>query len=262
MYNPDKLFLRKVFNHKHNAYVPAYKTRTIKNVFNQKLVLYGNQAFYSTYANPIYTYSEPRKLSHKRSDGEKRNTNISRARNQLYILAKCNETHYPTKPIFLTLTFDPKNFSPDFLTKKSNVFPLVQHTFRKLKRHNYNPKYIGITERHKNGNIHFHLLVFNLPFLSIQQWKKYHPHGFIDIQLLDKIQNISAYFVKYMTKDFLSDSELNEKLFFTSRGLQRPSTLYNNDDIRYYIDMAKDVTLVKEITTLCQQTIKHYNLNL
>jgi hypothetical protein len=134
--------------------------------------------------------------------------------------------------------------------------------FRKLKRDYYSPRYIGITELHKNGNYHFHLLVFNLPFLSISQWKKYFPHGYIDIQLLKNIKNISAYFVKYMTKEFFSQNELNKKMYFSSRGLNRPKTLYKKEEIDYIINRAEEIVLISETTNLAQNTIKKYKLKL
>jgi hypothetical protein len=261
MYNPDKLFIRKI-KKANGIYVPA-KTRKIKNVFDKKLIVYGNECLLTLFNFPIYTYSEPNRPDGsyiKKEKGQKRQDNISKSRNELYMLAKANEKYFSHKPIFLTLTFDPKKINKDIIQDRKKTFQYTQHMFRKLKRYGYKPKYIGITERQKNNNIHYHFLVYDLPFITIQEWQKYWPHGYIDVKVLDSIDNVSAYFVKYMTKEFLTDDDLNNKLYFTSRGLNRPLTLYKKNDIEYYYNRAIKTDLISEKHLYAQQQIKKYKL--
>jgi len=235
------------------------KHSKILNVYNQKLELYGDEGILTQYNPQIYSWSNPHERT-KRTTGEKKQSNINYAKKQLYQLAKCNVNAYPHKTIFLTLTFDPKKVSD--IQEKQKALPYLQHMFRKLKRHGYAPKYLGITENQKNGNIHFHLLVFNLPYLSIEQWQNYWSHGFIDIKVLKTVKNVSAYFTKYMQKDFINDNQLNEKLFFTSRNLIRPKTLYKNSDIDYIVNDVSKKQLYSEMKTVGNVSIKKYKLSL
>lgn len=235
------------------------KHSKILNVYNQKLELYGDEAILTQYEPQIYSWSNNHERT-KRKIGEKKQSNINYAKKQLYQLAKSNVNAYQHKTIFLTLTFDLNKVSN--IQEKQNAMPYLQHMFRKLKRHKYNPKYLGITEFQKNGNIHFHLLVFNLPFLSIEQWQQYWSHGYIDIKLLKTVKNVSAYFTKYMQKDFINENQLNQKLFFTSRNLIRPKILYKNNEIDYIVNDVSNKQLYSEMKTVGNVSIKKYKLSL
>lgn len=243
MYNPDKIFIRKVFNIKSNRWEKAKKARTIKRVYNAKLIKYGKESMLTTYSKKMYSFSVPNQpKGEKRSVGKKREDNIQRARTNLYRIAKANEDYFEHRPVFLTLTFDPQLFPFDYLTKKKNTHVHFKSMIQLLRNHGYKPEYITIYEQHKSGNYHIHTLLFNMPFLSIKKWRsKYWKHGYIDIKLLADIENTSAYFVKYMKKDFHDNNELNKKLYYTSRGLNKPQEFYKNDIISYYMDKATKV---------------------
>lgn len=251
MYNPDKIFIRKAYNQKSEKWEYASKVRKIKRVYNQKLIKCGDEHILTKYSKPMYSYTEPKKnTGDKKAIGQKRQDNLIRTKVNLYRIAKANEKYFKHKPVFLTLTFDPKLFPDDYLNKKENVHVHFKTMIKKLRQYGNKCEYILIYEQHKTGNYHMHILLYNTSYISIQEWRSvYWPHGYIDIKLLDKIDNISAYFVKYMQKDFIDNNELNKKLYTTSRGLNKVQTIYNNQEIAYYVKRAKDILLVQEKST-------------
>jgi hypothetical protein len=80
-----------------------------------------------------------------------------------------------------------------------------------------------VIEFQKRGAIHYHTVLFNLPYIEndflAQVWKQ----GFIKVNRIEDVDNIGAYVTKYMTKDDYEESKsdrlIGQKSFFRSRGL-------------------------------------------
>lgn len=134
---------------------------------------------------------------------------------------------------FITLTFGQCDFdttSPIETDKRFKLFIM------RLKRYlaKYHPtielKYLAVLEYQKRGAIHYHMIC-NLPFIQKKQLAELWGHGFVKINAIDKVDNIGAYVVKYMTKE-KADSRLKGfKGYLHSRNLKEPIVLKNWDKL-------------------------------
>ena len=55
----------------------------------------------------------------------------------------------------------------------------------------------------------------------------YWQQGFIKFKDVEKVDNLGAYFCKYLGKDMFDERMFNRKKYFCSRTLKRPKELYN-----------------------------------
>lgn len=162
---------------------------------------------------------------------------MSRAKTNVRRLINANIEEYSK---FLTLTF------------KENIKDLkaANYEFNKfIKRLNYNLdkkiEYLVVVEFQDGkeyidkktgkkkkglgrGAIHYHVMLFNMPFVH---WSKLVPlwkNGSVKINAIDKktCDNVGAYVSKYMRKNIVQkegdDRLVGEKMWFRSRGLNEP----------------------------------------
>jgi len=111
---------------------------------------------------------------------------------------------------FVTLTFKPqareKLFSGDVDKHKAALFELTDY-MKRLRHHvasgveKARLRFVAVTEDHKDGTPHIHLLVHGQrPQLNARTFKKARwPHGFIDARIADA--DTAAYLTKYLTKE-------------------------------------------------------------
>jgi hypothetical protein len=167
-----------------------------------------------------------------------REQNRNRARRMCRRLINSNvRQHGAFEPVFLTLTF--KENVTD-LNEAHRLFKLF--IMRVNHRYNLTVKYVGVWEiqkgrREKYGVsvIHYHVVLFNLPFIDVNEirekvWKQ----GFIKLNAIEGVYNLGSYVTKYMTKDN-GDIPDGRKSYFTSRGLDRPQSTTNPDDVQEII---------------------------
>ncbi len=130
---------------------------------------------------------------------------------------------------FLTLTF------------KDNVIDLDKsnYEFKKfILRLNYevygkkcsNLKYSVVIEFQERGAVHYHVVLYNLPFIKADVIEKVWGNGFIKINKIDDINNVGAYICKYLTKNSDDCRLKGRKSYFNSRGLKKPIEVYLDDD--------------------------------
>ena len=122
---------------------------------------------------------------------------------------------------FLTLTFSDNKQDLRVAHKEMDIF------FKKLRRHlkNIPLKYIWVWELQKRGAIHYHVLLFDVPFIPIEKLRTMWPHGFIKINNLKEVigtANIGRYIVKYFEKSF-NENTRNIRSFACSRNLKKPA---------------------------------------
>lgn len=117
---------------------------------------------------------------------------------------------------FLTLTF------ADQVTDCKTA----NYEFTKfIKRMNYglfdskiaNLRYVGVVEFTKKKRIHYHVVLFNIPYVKAEKIADIWGNGFIKINKIKHVDNVGAYVCKYMTKDNID--LVSEKSYFTSRNL-------------------------------------------
>lgn len=176
--------------------------------------------------------------------------NISRAKSKIYELALCNEWDF-----FCTFTLDKTKYDRYDLGKFHKDY--TQKIRDLNKKEGYNIKFLLIPEQHNDGAWHMHGLMSGipvnrvLPFTvdhclpeyinsklqrgeNIYYWDTYREKfGFCVMERIKNIYRVSAYITKYICKDLdKSIQELNEHLYYCSRGLKRSEEICKG-----YIDM-------------------------
>jgi hypothetical protein len=124
-------------------------------------------------------------------------------------------------PVFLTLTLR-KNIQD---IKYSNSL----HT-KFIKRLNYyifhtkkmRIRYISVIEFQKRGAIHYHIIFFNVPYITKKEYANIWQHGFVHIRKVDENENVAKYLTKYLGKNNSDVRLQNKKRYFCSRGLLKP----------------------------------------
>jgi len=155
---------------------------------------------------------------------------ISRARKKLRLTVASNiDNKHDLK--FWTFTFDPK-----FDNTAKNEAAAREYFRQFMKRFqritSFKLKYLAIAElQKKNGRNawHFHVLFFNLGFYPHSEMSRYWRGGFVFVSTqrtrIQSIQHMIIYLSKYLSKD--TDVGRSKKLFWTSRGLKKPTVIYN-----------------------------------
>lgn len=173
--------------------------------------------------NRTYSKSNP-------DDTDSRERSLKRAKANLRRLINANVGQYGKEftAKFLTLTF------------KENVQDIEQanYEFKKfIKRLNYklygtkkaNLKYTTVIEFQKRGAIHYHTIIYNMPYLKANEIFNIWGNGFIKINKIDDIDNVGAYVAEYLGQaekgqgHDIEDYRLRgKKNYFSSKGLFKP----------------------------------------
>lgn len=123
---------------------------------------------------------------------------------------------------FVTLTFDENREHNIKNVQESNSYfkRFVQRMRRKYKDF----KYVAVIEfQDKNGRgaVHYHMIC-NLPYIEKSDLQKIWGGGFVKINRIDKVDNVGAYVIKYMTTDMDDKRLCGENAYLHSRGLEKP----------------------------------------
>jgi len=153
---------------------------------------------------------------------------INRARKKLrFTIASNIDTKHDLT--FWTFTFDPKY---DDVAKNETAAREYFHFFIKRfqRSTSFKLKYLAIAElqKKKGRNAwHFHVVFFNLSFYPHAEMARYWRAGFVFVSSkrtkIHSIQHMIIYLSKYLSKD--TDVGRSKKLFWTSRGLNKPTVL-------------------------------------
>ena len=132
---------------------------------------------------------------------------------------------------------------------------------KQLKKAGVNLYYLGVPEYHENGNIHYHLLMGDIPeklIYEIPGWLdfdykhnkrrlgkgiKLWKHGKSDIEIIKDKNRVVNYLAGYIVKSIrnLDESEylerLNKKRFYKSQNLIKPEIKINEDYQKEYEDI-------------------------
>lgn len=206
------------------------------------------------------------------TEEQKAEASSRRARNKLIDHVNCNvfawldEHGRPYHPIFLTLTFA-ENLTD--VTKANYEFTKFIRRFNYLvtgTKQSY-LKYVAVIEFQDRGAAHFHIILFNLPFIEriIDKVRTIWPDVF-DIEGVKNARNVGRYVCKYIYKGFArSTLEKGRKLYFCSRGLKKPIIVYHDELINPVISQLPQQSLEKEnkdIKTeyLGNMNMRRYNL--
>ncbi|SES45956.1 hypothetical protein SAMN04488000_1403 [Lentzea albida] len=182
--------------------------------------------------------SLPENIRHlfERRQKEYRKSAVYRARQTLRRVILQNFT---SRDKFVTLTF--RDGEVEDLSDVSQTNPCFKRFIQRLNRWiqkkvpDFSFKYATVVEfQDKNGRgaVHYHLIC-NVPWIPHEELERLWSHGFVGINAIrgkgrkDKkdVDNIGAYMIKYMLKDFNDPRLKGKKSYFCSKGLDRPKEL-------------------------------------
>ena len=201
-----------------------------------RAILSGNELEIYAYEKPVFfNFSTDRKIVTARdlsNPEENRARSVHRSRKTIQRLIDSNFGFYvdpfgrPAISKFLTLTYEkniirPEETNPDFtLFAKRLNYQLFKSKLSVI-------KYLARIEFQKRGAVHYHLVLFNLPFIDRERyftvfeeaWGK--DCGFVKIRTVPD-RGVG----RYITKNYMSKGDdlrlRGNKSYFTSRGLLRP----------------------------------------
>lgn len=188
-------------------------------IYDKKIIISGDVVEVYEYKKPVF---EGYEINHEcgrcfeASEKDKhinREKVFNRAKREIRRIINANISEYSK---FVTLTF--KENMTDI--KKAN------YEFKKFKQRletylKYKLQYVAVIEFQKRGAIHYHVVIFNAPYIKNKKLQEIWKNGFVKINCIDNCDNVGAYVCKYMTKTD-DDRLFGEKMYFTSRGLERP----------------------------------------
>lgn len=173
---------------------------------------------------------------------------------------------------FLTLTFgdlviDVKEANYEFKKFIKRLNYLVFNTKKA------NLKYNAVIEFQKRGAIHYHVIIYNMPWTKHKIIEETWGNGWIFINKIDEVDNVGAYVAEYLGnaekgqgKDVFDDRLQGKKSYFSSRGLYKPVEITDkkiveqvaaalpNENLTYTADFENE-----HLGTI---SYKQYNLNM
>lgn len=206
----------------------AIKKSNVKALFSPSLnevVIFERPFLYgysvesrSDYMGDVVSEAEKRKLKEKY-----RENRFRRARKRIIDLTRCNITAHSDYPQFLTLTYAENMKDVDRAFRDWELF---------IKGLNYaldmKLKYLAVIEFQERGAIHFHAILFDVPFRKdmLSLYKHYWKHGDPDIVTIKDPNDpkLAFYLSKYVSKYKKTDNRLDDrKSYFASRNIIRPT---------------------------------------
>jgi len=206
----------------------------------------------------IYEYKREKEIAKRKEEKRKEKTkfSIQRTRSNIRRLTNSN----PQLDKFLTLTFAE---STTELIKANKLFHLAMKRIIHTKPEF---EYISVVEfqkdvdyhgkkKEKGGSVHYHLLcnietIIKRDRFEWERWfqNRYWKYGFVKIKDVNKVNNMGAYFCKYLSKDMFDKRMFGKKKFFCSRNLNKPVELTGIKAIMFFNRFVKELPLKFEKT--------------
>ena len=121
---------------------------------------------------------------------------------------------------FITLTFDNgRDFDISDVQACNRYFKrFIQRLKYKYDRLNY----VAVIEfQDERGAVHYHMIC-NLPYIKKSELASIWGGGFVKVNRIDKVDNVGAYVIKYMTSDMDDKRLCGQNAYLHSKGLQKP----------------------------------------
>ena len=203
--------------------------------YNKKYICSGHVIEEITYALGVCEGYDSKATGKRSSDNEKRSDNINKSKINLRRLINANVT---SNDLFVTLTY------AENMTDVNQAKHDFKMFVKAMKRKGYLLKYVYVVEFQKRGAIHFHVILFDMKYISNDElasvWKK----GFVRINRIDKVDNVGAYVVKYMQKDLMDSRLIGKDLYGRSRGLNEPIEIKDSQEVAVLESVLNDKSLV------------------
>lgn len=151
---------------------------------------------------------------------EHRERSIVRATNTIRRLTHLN---FNQNDMFLSLTFN--NHQSFNINNLSECLPYYQKFIRKLRQKYPKLLFITVPEFQKRGAVHYHLIC-NIPLINQDELALLWPHGFSAPRAIRNTTHLALYLCKYLSKEFADARKHGHRLFYSSRGLNKPEIFY------------------------------------
>ncbi len=218
----------------------------------QKLVFAGDTVSLYHFEKPI-TYGEKtvnnkKKIveefseSVKSTKEENRARTMREARNKMILYINANfdkwkdEKGKPFNSVFLTLTF--KENITDITEANYEFKKFIQRLNNHITGYKKSYlKYVNAIEFQKRGAVHYHCVLFNMPFIPKGIIEDIWGHGYIFINKINNASGVGKYISKYITKSFEDKRLWGKKCYSISLGLKKPTIIRNIRDINFFLQM-------------------------
>jgi hypothetical protein len=205
-------------------------------VYYKKIIVSGDVAEVYEYENAIIKGFKSNGGRHHQFDTSDENKVINRdrvlskAQKEIRRIVNSNFNQWGQTTKFLTLTFSENVTDID----KAN------YEFKKFRqrleyRYNIKLKYTVVPELQKRGAVHYHLVLYNLPFVPIREIQEIWSNGITHIEKIEQVDNVGAYICKYLTKE-TANSFKGKKCYFNSRGLKKSKEIRNEKEVDKYCE--------------------------
>jgi hypothetical protein len=165
------------------------------------------------------------------SQDEIRVKSLRRAKTKLTDYINSNVYQYSNKKgktfpaVFLTLTFE-KN-ETDIILANDEFTKFIQRlNYSIIGQKEAYAKYVCVIEFQKRGAVHYHIIFFNIPFITKIKMAEIWGNGLIKIKAVNDVKDIGRYVTKYMVKDNDDPRLQKRKSYFVSDGLIQPTVVY------------------------------------
>jgi len=232
--------------------------------YNKKAVVSGDIIeIYEYKKDVLYDYKDTKNTRKGRQSIAKyedkllnRKKTLQRNRRDIRRLVNCN---IQDNSKFITLTF------ADNITD----LKLANYEWKKFKQRletkiGYKLQYLVVIEFQKRGAIHYHCVMFNLPYIQNKDLSAIWKNGYVKINRIDNVDNVGAYVCKYITKDNDDDRLAGQKMYFTSRGLKKPVEIKEGERVNSLATSLPSTACVYEAVFENEYnsiSYRQYNLN-
>jgi len=131
----------------------------------------------------------------------------------------------PYALVMLTLTT--KDNIPDLSTTNPMLTLFIKRFNYELGEKDAYLKYVSIPEWQERGAVHYHVALFNMPFVPHKALTEIWGHGHIWLTRTDRTRSVGRYLTKYMTKGFGDQRFKGHNRYTPAKGLHRPKVLYD-----------------------------------
>lgn len=159
------------------------------------------------------------------------------------------DCNFDDKSTFLTLTF--RENIQDIERANREFILFIKRLKRYLK--NQQLKYIATWELQQRGAIHYHLVLFSVPYIKNDKLSELWGNGFIKInKIKETVKNeaVGVYITKYFVKD-LEKKANQKKAYFCSRNLIKPEETKKKldfDEMNDILTDEEDLLYIKNFT--------------
>lgn len=201
----------------------GYLNPNIVHLYTTKIITYGRYQEHHIYKKVRASFKPQANVRKRNTKKPKSYYALSRAQQKVLQIIEANHLqHGNYRTVFFTPTFKEQ------YTDRKQTDYLFRQFIKRLNRYcGHNIKYIAVPERLKNDVIHYHCVIFNLPFINAKYLdRQIWTYGHCDISVIKNIRSIQAYVSKYITKELFSQSVHGQKTYLSSRGLLLPQVRF------------------------------------